>query len=110
MVTEFAFRGADTGHPNTMGAGPVIATQEAKARVIEGYVCALSASPAVVGYHWFCMVDQPLQGRKQDGENSNYGLLRLDDSPWPDVVHTFSYLNRSAEFMHASGSSAAGRC
>ena len=41
--------------------------------------------PNLVGIHFFTLFDQPLLGR-WDGENCNFGVVDITDSPYRDVV------------------------
>jgi len=52
--------------------------------------------PQCVGYHWFEWCDEPREGRF-DGENSNYGLVRIDDTPWEVLTQRFTSLNAGLE-------------
>jgi len=96
MIGEFAFRGRDSGLPNTRGAGPVVETQADRARAFERFVERLLSSPEAVGYHWFEHQDEPAEGRF-DGEDSNYGLVDIKDEPYRVLVERMAELNRRAE-------------
>ena len=82
LISEFSFRGDDAGLPNSRGAGPRVASQTERAQCFEHYVTAALRKPSVVGYHWFEHADQPAEGRF-DGENSNYGMVTIEDNPMP---------------------------
>jgi hypothetical protein len=43
----------------------------------KNYTTSLAPLKGVVGFHWFEWTDEPVEGRKGDGENSNYGLVDL---------------------------------
>lgn len=98
MITEFAFKAKDSGLPNTKGAGIPVETQQDRADRFEKYVTVLSTLPAWVGYHWFEWCDEPKEGRF-DGENSNYGLVRIDDTPWETLTARFTAVNARLEQM-----------
>jgi len=102
ILTEFSYRGRDSGLPNTRGAGVVVDTQQDRAESFARYVQELIALPMVVGYHWFEHADEPAEGRF-DGEDSNYGLVNLQDEPYPALVETMSRINDSA-YQLAAGS------
>jgi hypothetical protein len=109
LVAEFAFRAQDSGLPNTRGAGPRVPDQVARARAFAAYVTALESLPEAVGYHWFEWQDEPAQGRF-DGENSNYGLVNIQDEPYASFVAAVKAANASAVTTHrASGANAAGQ-
>ena len=78
LIGEFSFRGADSGLPNTNGAGPVVATQGRARRLLPALRHRGAAKPTLVGYHWFEHADQPAEGRF-DGENSNFGTVTIND-------------------------------
>ncbi len=55
----------------------------------------------MVGYHFFMLFDQPPSGRPGDGEDSNYGLVDLDDRPYTPLVSVLREMNGSAGRQHA---------
>ena len=98
-LTEFSFKGQDSGLPNTRGAGTPVPTQQDRAQYFERYVTALARLPYTVGYHWFEYGDEPAQGRF-DGENSNYGLVNIKDEPWQVLVEHMTRVNDTIERLH----------
>jgi agarase len=101
LIGEFSFRAADSGLPNTNGAGTVVSTQAARAACYRHYASTALAKPNVVGLHWFEHADQPAEGRF-DGENSNYGIVTIDDRVYPELTEAMAALNDSAEYLHAA--------
>jgi len=99
IIGEFTFRAEDVGLPNTRGAGPKVATQADRAAAFERYVRLVLSDPAVVGYHWFQHSDQPKEGRF-DGENSNYGVVNIQDETYPELTSKMTEVNRLAESWH----------
>jgi hypothetical protein len=99
LVAEFAFRAEDSGLPNTRGAGPKVPDQAARARAYRNYVTRLESLPEAVGYQWFEWVDEPKQGRF-DGENSNYGLVNIEDKPYRQFVTAAKAANHEALSVH----------
>ena len=53
----------------------------------------------MVGYHWFEHADQPAEGRF-DGENSNFGLVTIEDEVYPELTETMIRVNAAAEQIH----------
>jgi hypothetical protein len=101
MVTEFSFKAMDSGLPNTKGAARPVATQQDRADGFTSYVQALAALPGCVGFHWFEYRDEPKEGRRLDGENSNYGLVRIDFTPWEVLTKRMQHVNAGIEAIHA---------
>ena len=106
LIGEFSFRAADSGLPNTNGAGPLVATQAERAACFRRYVAAALRRPAVVGYHWFEHADQPAQGRF-DGENSNFGTVTIEDDIYSDLTQVMTAVNAEAEALHEASALAA---
>ena len=100
MITEFSFKAMDSGLPNTKGAAKPVATQQDRADGFARYVSALAALPPCVGYHWFEYRDEPKEGRF-DGENSNYGVVRIDFTPWEVLTGVMKKVNLGIEPLHA---------
>jgi hypothetical protein len=99
LIGEFAFRAENSGLPNTRGAGPKVADQPARAQAYADYVTRLESLPEAVGYHWFEWVDEPKEGRF-DGENSNYGLVDIQDRPYQEFVEAVRKANAAAREAH----------
>jgi hypothetical protein len=100
MLTEFSFKAMDSGLPNTKGAGRAVATQQDRADGFTRYVEGLIDLPFMVGFHWFEHADEPKEGRF-DGENSNYGVVTIDDRPWEILVQSMTRVNAGLEARHA---------
>ena len=100
LLGEFSFRAADSGLPNTNGAGPQVATQAERAAAFTHYVTEGLRRSTLVGYHWFEHADQPAEGRF-DGENSNFGTVTINDDVYQDLTRAMTALNAEAEDLHA---------
>jgi agarase len=96
LISEFSFRGQDSGCPNTRGAGPVVATQMDRTTGFEKYARAALANRDLVGYQWFELTDEPKEGRF-DGENSNYGVMDINDCPYAVLVEKMTEVNNQAQ-------------
>jgi agarase len=101
LIGEFSFRGSDSGLPNTNGAGPLMRTQAERAAAYRRYAAAALSQPAIVGLHWFEHADQPAEGRF-DGENSNFGVVTINDEVYDELTQTMKSLNAEAEAIHMS--------
>ena len=86
LVSEWGYRAADVGLPNTWPPiYPTLATQADRADAFERYVRAALAAAHIVGHHWFIYTDQPSEGRF-DGENNNFGLVNENNEPYDVLV------------------------
>ena len=103
LITEFAFRAEDSGLPNTKGAGPKVPDQGARARAYADYVTWLESLPEAVGYHWFEWSDEPKEGRF-DGENSNYGFVKIEDDVYEHFARAVTAANEAAIGAHRKSS------
>ena len=85
MITETAWGRKERGTFGTFLCNPGVAkgAQEAAIR------CSIESSlrhPQIVGVHYFSFYDQPLIGR-WDGENHNFGLLDIADTPYDEILN-----------------------
>lgn len=101
LIGEFSFRAADSGLPNTNGAGPMVPTQPERAAAFRHYVTTALQRRTLVGYHWFEHADEPAEGRF-DGENSNFGTVTINDDVYEDLTRAMTALNAEAEDIHAA--------
>ncbi|HPO12707.1 MAG TPA: hypothetical protein PLI09_04620 [Candidatus Hydrogenedentes bacterium] len=103
LITEFGFRGMDSGMPNTypppIVLQPTVAMQRDRANKFEECATTWMAQPYFLGYHWFEYMDEPKGGRF-DGENGNYGLVNIEDEPYQEVVDRFKSVNRRVWDLH----------
>lgn len=97
MITEFSFKAMDSGLANAKGGGKPVATQMDRADSFERYATDLATLPGFLGYHWFQYFDQPKEGRAIDGENSNYGVVRIDGTPWEALTERMKTVNGRLE-------------
>ena len=102
MIGEYGFRAADSGLPNSWPPiFPTYANQYQRAAAYESFVTTMYSAPWVVGDTWFEYVDEPSGGRSGDGENSNWGLVSVEDVPYQTMVS-------AAEAMHVAQPDARG--
>jgi agarase len=99
IIGEFSFRSEDSGLPNSRGAGPKVKTQADRAAAFKNYVTLALQNPNLVGYHWFEHCDEPKEGRF-DGENSNYGVVNIQDDVYTNLTQAMTEINAQAEILH----------
>eukprot|EP01121_Diplochlamys_sp_Union-15-3_P002159 TRINITY_DN11881_c0_g1_i1.p1 TRINITY_DN11881_c0_g1~~TRINITY_DN11881_c0_g1_i1.p1 ORF type:complete len:447 (-),score=80.03 TRINITY_DN11881_c0_g1_i1:101-1441(-) len=102
IVGEFSFTAIDSNLPNTRGAraGNPYATQNERANGFTRYVTALLKYPFALGYHWWQYADEPSSGRWPDGEDSNYGVVAIDDDPYQVLTTEMTKFNAQAQDLH----------
>jgi hypothetical protein len=93
LISEFGYRAADSGLPNTFPPQfPTLATQAERAAAYEQYMRRVLERPYMVGAHWFKYADEPAQGRA-DGENDNWGIVNVEDVEYPDLAARMRVVN-----------------
>ena len=98
MISEFSCRGMDSNLPNTWPPNYFFYTaadQDERTDFFEEYARETFATGYTVGYHWFAYMDEPPEGRF-DGENSNFGLVDNEDTPWQTLVDRMTIVNADA--------------
>ena len=73
IITEFYTKAADSGLPNTEGAGWVVPSQKERVQHFENFALQMLAAPNCVGIHWFRFVDD---------DGSNKGVYNLRYEPY----------------------------
>ena len=97
IVTEWSFPALDTGRPCLYGAGQRFATQAERVRATLLFARTMLALPYFIGYNYFMWVDDPPLGfHEQFKEDSNYGLVREDGTPYEQLTAMFARLQNDA--------------
>lgn len=104
MVTEWSFPALDSGLPCEHGAGMRVATQTQKARCFRFLQHTHFSLPFMVGSDYFMYVDEPELGISDTfPEDSNYGLVDVNDELWPEPAAAAEELNPRVCRLHAEG-------
>ena len=69
---------------------------------LHGIRGALAKLASSVGFHWFEYRDEPAEGRRLDGENGNYGVVKIDFTPWDVLTRQMTKVNAGIEALHAT--------
>jgi agarase len=102
MITEWSFPALDAGLPSQHGAGMRVDTQEQKAQCYEVMQHLLFRLPFMVGSDYFMWQDEPALGISDTfPEDSNYGLVNEEDTPWPELTAMATRLNPLAFRLHS---------
>jgi len=101
MITEWSFPALDAGLPCKGGAGQRFDTQQQRAAAYRIFQELLFRTPYVVGSDYFMWVDEPAQGiSKNFPEDSNYGLVNVEDEAYRELTQTAARVNRMAYQLH----------
>jgi agarase len=93
MVTEWTIRTPTPDVPYLFPPFiPVVDTQAERADRYEATMQEHLSRPYMVGSHWFKFHDQPDTGRG-DGENSRFGVVDIDDTPYPELSERMTAVN-----------------
>lgn len=102
MITEWSFPALDAGLPSKNGAGMRVDTQEQKALCYDIFATTIAKLPFMVGYDYFMWVDEPALGISDTfPEDSNYGLVDVNDDPWEVLVTRATEVNAQVPGLHA---------
>lgn len=96
MITEFYLKGADSGLPNTAGAGWTGKTQTDRADFYSTYVLRLIESGSCVGWSWLQYWDNdPTSGTSDaTSTNANKGIYTTAFQPYTVLTDRMSQVNR----------------
>ena len=110
MIGEYASIAVGPGLPAPCrGLYLTAPNQQVRASQYENFIAPLyEASPWLVGDDWFQYVDEPVNGRTGDGENSNFGMVDVNGNPYPDMVSAVQLMHSVA--ADQSGGSGGGAC
>ena len=102
MITEWSYPGLDAGLPSVHGAGQRVATQADRARAFTIFQKVLFATPFIVGSDYFMWVDEPALGiSKSFPEDSNYGLVDVNDKPYAPITEAATKLHARVYTIHS---------
>jgi hypothetical protein len=95
MIAEYSFRSVTALTPSTVPwIYPTYPTQTKRAQAYTKYIGTVyQSAPWVVGDDWFEYVDEPYNGRTGDGENSNFGVVNVDNQPYEPLVDAMTLMH-----------------
>jgi len=97
LISEFGFKAFSFETPSFFPLiFPTSPTQALRALKIKTYLGHISDAKYIIGYQYFKYMDEPSQGRF-DGEDSNWGLVNINDEPYSEVVNVFQSFNRKIQ-------------
>lgn len=104
MVTEWSFPALDSGLPCKHGAGMRVDTQAQRTRCFTHFQTLMFALPFMVGTDFFMWADEPELGISSTfPEDSNYGLVNVEDVPYAELTDAARALNARVYELHAAG-------
>jgi hypothetical protein len=98
IITEWYAKGADSGMPNTGGAGWLVKTQRDRGLFYENFTLGLLQSKDCVGWHWFKYIDNDPADTRADPSNqdSNKGILSNRYEPYAPLLDSMKRINERA--------------
>ena len=84
LVSEFHFGSRDRGP--FWGGAMGVAREEDRGPAYANFLKSALTEPFIVGIHWFQYLDQPVTGRRLDGENGHLGLVGITDVPYQGFI------------------------
>ncbi len=103
LVTEWSFPALDSGLPCLRGAGQRFYTQKERVAATELFAKTMLSLPYFIGYDYFMWVDEPERGiSKAFPEDTNYGLLAENGTPYPEITEMFTEFHRNIGKWHLS--------
>ena len=104
IISEYSFHSLDgrSGNRNTVGFNGQVMDQEARADGYRLMTQRLARIPYVVGADWFQWNDEPPAGRKQDGEDVNFGIVDVDDAPYDLLTRSVQATAPTLNLLHAN--------
>jgi len=85
IISEYSFNALDgsSGNRNTVGFAGQVPDQKARADGYNIMTTNLARVPYIIGADWFQWMDEPASGRSSDGEDVNFGIVDVNDNPYP---------------------------
>ena len=87
IIGEWSVRSkeCDLDVTNVVGIGPIVDTQNQRGEYYNKTLSDISCLHFVVGMHWFMWTDKMV-----GGENSNYGLVNVNDDPYSFISDVYA--------------------
>ncbi|HEY0306729.1 MAG TPA: beta-glucosidase [Acidobacteriaceae bacterium] len=98
IITEWYVKGADSGMPNTTGAGWLVATQAQRGAFYQNYALKLIESKTIVGWHWFKYQDNDPNDPHAELSNrdANKGIVNINYQPYTPLLDRMGQFNSNA--------------
>jgi hypothetical protein len=98
IITEWYVKGADSGMPNTTGAGWLVSSQAERGEFYQNFVLGLIASKTVIGWQWFKYQDNDPNDPHAELSNkdANKGIVNTNFQTYAPLVERMRQLNPNA--------------
>ena len=102
IITEYSFHALDgrSGNRNTVGFPGQVLDQQARGEGYKQFTTRLARVPYIVGADWFQWMDEPPSGRRDDGEDVNFGVVDVDDRPYQPLVDAIRATTKLLNPLH----------
>ncbi len=107
VISEYSFHALDgrSGDRDLVGFSAQVPDQQARAEGYRLMTTRLARVPYVIGADWFQWMDEPPSGRSSDGEDVNFGIVDIDDRPYPELVNAVRSTAPLLNTLHRQSSS-----
>jgi hypothetical protein len=107
IITEYSFHALDgrSGNRNTVGFPGQVLDQQARGEGYKQFTTRLARVPYIVGADWFQWMDEPPSGRRDDGEDVNFGVVDVDDRPYQPLVDAIRATTKLLNPLHERSAS-----
>jgi hypothetical protein len=107
IVTEYSFHALDgrSGNRNTVGFPAQVLDQQARGEAYKLFTTRASRVPYVIGADWFQWMDEPPSGRRDDGEDANFGVVDVDDRPYEALASAIKATTPLLNALHSQSDS-----
>jgi hypothetical protein len=104
VISEYSFQSLDgrSGDRNTVGFDAQVLDQQARADAYRLFTSRLARVPYVIGADWFQWMDEPPSGRQADGEDTNFGVVDVDDQPYEKLAQAIAATGPTLNALHAN--------
>jgi len=102
IISEYSFHALDgrSGNRNTAGFDAQVLDQKARGDAYRAFTTRLARVPYVIGADWFQWMDEPPSGRRNDGEDANFGVVDIDDKPYEQLVESIRATTTQVNSLH----------
>lgn len=109
IISEFSFFSIEnnSNNPNLFietgirHFGGIASTQNNRAELYKAFMETALSCSFIIGTEWFQWNDEPPSGRRSDSESFNFGVVDINDNPYPQLTKAIKDISQDAYNFHA---------